>query len=446
MLSQDAVTWTCRTIIDAVMDKKSLPSDGHMRILSYLPLNHVAGQMLDILAPLHLSATQNIYATVFFPAQCYFKKECHLQQLGDAQPTLFLGVPLVWEGMKEKIQHDINAIEEKGREYAGWALKDYQIGWVVNQGVKSKILSKIGFQELKFAISGAGAISASTLDFFHGFNLNILNAYAQSESSCLGAAWRNSDFKEFNMTAKLGSIGRAVGNKLELAPNPDPNRKDGEIMLWGRNVMLGYLNAENKTRETITEDGWLKTGDVATIDRDGFLFLTGRAKEIMKDIGGEMIAPNAVEEGVKDACGTIIKAVIAVGDGKYYLSVLVTLNEAPETDKEGKLKPSGNLAGAAKHVDAEVQTVKAATESVKWEKALQSCITAYNGKAAKKAQKVWRYAILPEDIIADHSPDLMTTTFKIKREGVEKRYAGVIATCGGDAKLPKESVEKCGAR
>eukprot|EP00928_Gymnodinium_smaydae_P051205 TRINITY_DN3473_c0_g1_i2.p1 TRINITY_DN3473_c0_g1~~TRINITY_DN3473_c0_g1_i2.p1 ORF type:complete len:780 (+),score=190.48 TRINITY_DN3473_c0_g1_i2:58-2397(+) len=473
MLSQDAVTWTCKTVCDNIMDKDYLPRNGHMRILSYLPLNHVAGQMLDIFAPVHLGTIPKVHATLYFPAKCYFSQKCHLEQISDAQPTLFLGVPLVWENMKAKLEENLLKIKEQKNKFVtspfkkitgvvpGFARKPFRalkgriqtlepakLKNTRSTAIPKLMLKKIGLGKVAFAISGAGPITANTLEFYYNLDLRILNAFGQSESSALGTAWSNKDFITFNVSEKLGSIGKALGNKLgfragddddDESPDPDPAKKEGEIMLWGRNVMLGYMNDEEKTRETITETGWLKTGDRAKMDQDGFLFLTGRSKDLMKDIGGEMIAPAAVEEGVQAACGQIVKDVIVFGHGKYYLSALLTL---PEVLDAGM--PTGELLGAAKKVDANAKTVADAKGSLKWEEALESCIKEYNGVAAKGPQKVWRYEILPEDITPEKSPDLMTPTFKIKRDGVAEKYAELIDSCGGDAALATASVKKCG--
>lgn len=214
-----------------------------------------------------------------------------------------------------------------------------------------------------------------------------------------------------------------MGNDLKL------DNENGEILLKGRNVMMGYMNRMDKTADTITNDGWLKTGDKGSIDEDGFVFLVGRIKEIMKSFGGEMIAPVAVEEGIKKACnddGLIVKQAIVQGDGYYYLSVFLTVVESVEDGI-----PTGNLAGAATKVDPEANTVKDAQNSAKWADKLKTCIGDYNKVAAKSPEKVLRYAILPEDITAEHSPDLMTPTFKIKREGVTKKYEDILKMCGG---------------
>merc|ERR1719401_2112513 len=151
----------------------------------------------------------------------------------------------------------------------------------------------------------------------------------------------------------------------ENVTDPLEGDTEGEIVLYGRNMMLGYLNKEAKTAEAFTPSGWLKTGDRGKIDKDGFVFLTGRLKEIFKDLGGEMIAPVAVEQGIKEACNLpgqqILKQVIVVGDGKYYISALVTLLEKLDDNI-----PQGDLMGEAQKVDPGAFTVADAMASQIW--------------------------------------------------------------------------------
>jgi len=404
MLTHDSVTYAAGKTA-SILTKR--PKHGEHRIVSYLPLNHVAGQMLDVIYPLYTTQFPETYATTYFPATCYLKKRCIPEQLKDAKPTIFLGVPEVWDGLRLKIELA-----------TGSGLKLW-----LREKAPGVILGGVGLDKVMYAITGAGPITKDTLWFFHVMGINILNVYAQSESSALGTAWTLSDFGEYSLEEKFGSIGKAMGNELQL------HETTSEIMLKGRNVMLGYLNRLDKTTEAITAEGWLKTGDKGRIDEDGFVFLVGRLKEIMKSFGGEMIAPVTVEEGIKKACngdGLVVKQAVVQGDGAYYLSVLVSLVE----DAVDGI-PSGKLAGAAKEVDPAAQTVASAQMSQVWADRLATCIATYNKGASKAPEKVWRYAILPQDITAEGSPDMMTPTFKIKREGVSTRYSGLIASCGG---------------
>lgn len=170
--------------------------------------------------------------------------------------------------------------------------------------------------------------------------------------------------------------------------------------------------------------------------------MTGRLKEIMKDLGGEMILPVQVEEGILKACNTpgktIINEVVVVGDGQYYISALVTLME-----KKPENIPNGKLFGYAQQIDPAAKTVQDAKTSEVWAKELAQCIGEYNKKAAKSQERVYRYYILPKDITAEDSPDLMTPTMKIKRTGVVAKYADAISSCGADKVLSDRQVQPC---
>jgi len=269
----------------------------------------------------------------------------------------------------------------------------------------------------------------------------ILNVFGQSESSAVGTAWVPRHYREHkDFEKKFGSIGKAIGIEVKIA-DPDKDGR-GEIVMRGRNLMMGYLNNLPKTKSTFSTDGWLLTGDQGRIDEDGFVFLTGRLKEIMKDLGGEMILPVQVEEGIKRSCNkpkrTIINEAIVVGDGQYFISVLLTLMEAkPENI------PNGDLIGFAKEIDASVQTVSKARKSNLWAKELSTCIGEYNNVAAKAQERVYRYYILPKDLTAEDSPNLVTPTQKIKRNEVVEAFAKKIELCGGAKGETDRKIRPC---
>jgi len=274
MLSQDSLAWSARTIAKKLLTV--CPPSGQFRSISFLPLNHVAGQMMDIIGPLYLASQEGTYSTLFFPAMCYLKKVCSVEMLIDAKPVIFLGVPEVWDGFKLKL--DLGSQKGIGK-IASW----------------EAILNSAGLDKVMYAISGAGSINPTTISFFNKLGIRILNMFAQSESSGLGTAWTNQDFDMDNIEEKFGSIGKALGNELKLDETPDDGEKKqprNEIMLKGRNMMLGYLNEPEKTAEAF-KDGWLMTGDKGRIDSDGFVFLTDRFKEIMK-IQGEQVSKESL--------------------------------------------------------------------------------------------------------------------------------------------------------
>merc|ERR1712151_28405 len=127
----------------------------------------------------------------------------------------------------------------------------------------------------------------------------------------------------------------------------------------------------------------------------------------------------------------------------YYISVLITLLEKVREDVHGIPRPIGDLDGAAKLIDRELKTVAEAKKSDRWAGHLSECIGAYNKVAAKSQEKVYRYAILPKDITAEDSPNLMTPTFKIKREGVIEQYEAEIEACGGEDPLNDAQIMRC---
>lgn len=414
MLSQDNLIWSAETVSNAILTK--WPEDGEMRSISYLPLNHVAGQMLDIILPLWSTSKAGQHHTLFFPAKCFLGKTCFKEQMQDARPVVHFGVPLVWDGFKAKLQSALSTFKgAAARKVLG----------------NSFILKQLGLGECLYAASGAGAISPETIAFFQDLGLNILNLYGQSESTGLGTMWTNDDFD----TSKVGSIGKPTPyTELRLVDKSSKEvSKQGEIQMRGRHVMLGYLSKPEKTQATISEDGWLATGDLATQDDHLWVHLTGRLKEIMKTHGGEMMAPNAMEAGIAKACNTkdktLLKQVMVVGDGEMYASVLVTLPEEIVDDMPtGKLAWPATLMPPAFEVKARWTTIADARLTEEWEGYLSSCLTEYNKVAEKRAQRVYKFAILPKDITRGQD-DLMTSTFKIKRTGVVAAYKDLIEKC-----------------
>jgi len=435
LLSQDSLTYAMRSAINELFlgqNNEGLKAVNHkpikqrQRIVSYLPLNHIAGQELDMMWPLGWTGEPGRVATIYFPAICFLKKTCFVEQLVDTKPTTFLGVPAVWSGLKGKIEQ----ASSKG------------LAKLVAKFMPKILLKKLGLNAIDVAVSGAGAISKETLTFFHNLGINILNVYGQSESAALGTSWRNSFFKDHrDFKSKFGSIGKPIACDVKIK-DPDSQAR-GEILMRGRNLMLGYLNNPAKTMSTFTEDGWLLTGDQGKFDDDGFVYLTGRLKEIMKDLGGEMILPVQVEEGIKKACNkpmkSIIEEVILVGDGEFFVSALITLLE----EKDENI-PNGKLIGYAKRIDPAATSVREAKTSQSWKDELAGCIGEYNKNIAAKGQeRIYRYYILPKAITGDDAPDLMTPTQKIKRTGVVAKYTNEIQSCGGGKKLTNRTIQPC---
>ena len=319
MLSHDNVTWTAYANlvnIDANFGKELF--------VSYLPLSHIAAQMADIYLTMSTGGT-----AVF--AQPDALKGTLVDTLKEARPTRFLGVPRVWEKMYEKMMLIGRKTTGIKRTIATWAKsvgaetnrrREQQnftkpSGYsIANKIVFKKIKAALGLDRCVLFLSGAAPIAPEIINYFHSLDICLTDIYGMSESTGPHTSGLPTSFK-------IGSPGKSVPGCSTLIDNPD-SEGNGEIMMGGRNVCMGYLMMEEKTHEAINDDGWLHTGDVGRLDEDGFLFITGRIKEILITAGGENIPPVLIEDTLKGELPCISNAML-IGDKRKFLSILLTL-------------------------------------------------------------------------------------------------------------------------
>ena len=165
---------------------------------------------------------------------------------------------------------------------------------VAHSLILSKIKAALGLDKCKGFLYGAAPIKASTVEYFASLDIPILGAYGMSETTAMVTLNSNGKFD-------LKSVGTAVGGIEVKIDNPD-EKGNGEIIFRGRNIMMGYLKNEAATKETIDSQGYLHSGDLGKVDKHGFLFITGRIKELIITAGGENIAPLIIEDNFKEAC------------------------------------------------------------------------------------------------------------------------------------------------
>ena len=224
-----------------------------------------------------------------------------------------------------------------------------------------------------------------------------------------------------------GSVGKPLDGVYNKILNPDENGF-GEIATRSRNVFMGYHNDEEKTQEAFDPDGWFKSGDIGRVDQDGYLWISGRLKELIITSGGENIAPIPIENRIKNELSEIVSNVVVVGDQRKYLTCLITL----------KCKIMSNSGAPTSILDEEaakfcqkvtnedsITTVEEFKKNSKLNDLIQEAIGRANTKAIAKPHKVQKFKILPLDLSL--SGGELTPTLKLKRHFITKKYSNEIS-------------------
>lgn len=245
------------------------------RVISYLPLSHVAERAAVELATLYVGLR------VFFAESL----DTFAEDIKRARPTVFFAVPRIWTKFYQKASEAVPPAK----------LKKLLKVPLLNRVIKKKVLSAMGLHECRYALSGASALSPEVIVWFRALGLEILEVYGMTENMAWSHTTREGD-------QRIGWVGKPNdGVEQRIAEN-------GEILVRSVANMQGYFKDEAKTREDLTEDGWLHTGDVGEIDSEGRLRITGRVKEIFKTAKGKYVAPAPIENrlvsypGLDQAC------------------------------------------------------------------------------------------------------------------------------------------------
>eukprot|EP00397_Hematodinium_sp_SG-2012_P004879 GEMP01004894.1.p1 GENE.GEMP01004894.1~~GEMP01004894.1.p1 ORF type:complete len:805 (+),score=217.53 GEMP01004894.1:206-2620(+) len=460
MISHDNVVYEIGVLLELF---RGLDVPEQIKILSYLPLSHIAGMMVDIFLPIVNTMKLNAECTTFF-ARPYDMKEGTLKfRLQFVRPTFFIGVPRVYEKIAEKLRSLGAATTGVKRTVATWAKsKGYehalacQLGgdgsypslYGLAEGMMLKLIKKnLGLDEAMFCVSAAAPISVDLLQYFGSLSVSILELYGMSEST--GATTINT------VNTKLwGSCGFAIPGAEVAILAPDPSGKSetfvvapladdlfhlteeeqGEVCYRGRHIMMGYManpklgpahmeEIAKKNAGTIDEDGWLHSGDMGSMDRNGMVRITGRYKELIIGAGGENVAPVPIEDNLKNICPAISN-VMMVGDQRKYNVVLITLRTVGAT---GEAAGTNILDGPAMVVNPEVVTTEAAAQDPVWKAYLSDIIGQTNRNAsvvASNVSTIQKFAILPRDFSVETGE--FTPTFKLRRDVTRRMWSTVI--------------------
>lgn len=324
------------------------------RFFSYLPLSHIAERML-----VELGAIYN-GATIYFSESL----DKFAGNLAHAQPTVFLAVPRIWAKFREKI---LEKVPQKKLDL----LLSIPI---ISSLIKGKIRKNLGLAKCNWALTGASPITVETLEWYKKLGIVIREVYGMTEN----LAWATSNVSDM----RFGSIGKPWTNvQVRLSP-------EGELQTKGDATMLGYYKMPDVTKEVFTDDGFLKSGDLAQTDSHGFYFITGRIKDLFKTDKGKYIAPLPIE--LKLSSNADIEQVCVVGMGVPQPMALVVLSAA------GKLKSKEEIANSLIQSIGEVN------------------------KELEDYERLHTAVVMKEDWTVANG--LMTPSLKVKRNEVEKIY------------------------
>jgi long-chain acyl-CoA synthetase len=258
-----------------------------------------------------------------------------------------------------------------------------------------KLKERLGFDRVRVAFSGAAPISPDILVFFHAIGVPLREGYGQTEGTGVITVAHGDQIK-------LGTVGQPLpGCEVRIA-------EDGEILVKSSMVFKGYLKEPEKTREVLSEDGWYATGDIGTLDKDGFLWITDRKKDILITAGGKNVAPQNIENALKTS--PVVSQAMVYGDRKPYLTGLITL----DPDEIKKWAQSQGI---------ETRDYKALTAHPKVFELLES-IVHEKGKELARYEQIKYFRILPEEFSQDGGT--LTATLKVRRREVIKRYGNLI--------------------
>lgn len=409
-----------------IISKHLRLKEGHDRTISYLPLSHVVAQMFDFYLPIYSAAT-------IYIADKNALKNTLMQNIIAVRPTILAGVPRVWEKLKEHLEADekrynrvfqyllsnakVSALAYY-RNLANGRRKHESASYKLSKLlVFNKIKKQNGLECVKIYGCGGAPILFDTKEYFCSLDMPIFSGYGLSETGSIGIMGT----PEISL---VDGIGFAIDNVKVKIHNPDENGS-GEICLYGRNILMGYLNDPEKTAEAFDNDHWFHSGDIGVVENSIYK-ITGRIKELIITAGGENIPFPLIEGNIKAEL-PIVSNVVLIGDKRKYLSVLLTLkckldpnNLLPTDDLTDDVKQWCRIVGyeCSRVSDIVDNKPKKVYDSI------QDAIRRANEKSISNAQKVQKFTILPRDFSIGTGE--IAPTMKLKRCFVVNLYSDLI--------------------
>ncbi len=393
MISHRNVVWTAECL------RRAANIDLGPRMVSYLPLAHIAERL----------ATH--YLATYMAGQVWFCPNLAsvLEYIQEARPTLFVGVPRVYEKFHSRLTarfaetHGVKktlldrALDANRKRVL--AEQEGKSGPMMAGALDSIVLSKVreqlGMDQVEIAITAAAPINPDLILFFQTLGIPLFELYGMSETT--GPATTN-----VPGAFRLGSVGKAIpGVEVDLA-------EDDELLMRGGVITQGYYKLPDDTAEAFDSEGWLHSGDLARIDDDGFVWIIGRKKEIIITAGGKNIAPAKLETILGNHA--LVSKVCMVGDGRKFLTMIVALDheEAPAWAEANGLAYQ-DLATFSKLDEVKAEIERAIDEA---------------NDTVSSVEQVKKWIIVPDEWTPDSGE--VTPSLKLKRKVVLDKYADEI--------------------
>jgi long-chain acyl-CoA synthetase len=399
----------CSNVHDVGYDFKLDPTNDVA--LSFLPLAHVYGRTLD-------------YIFIFGGAALAYVEtvEAVAQALAEVRPTIIAAVPRFFEKIYARLVEQGSKNTGVKRMIFDWAMKvaERATPWRATGASASaflkalwKLADKLVYKKiragtggnLRIVSSGGAPLSQALAEFFWTVGIPIYQGYGLTETSPIVSS---------NYPAnRMGSSGKPIPNVQVRAA------EDGEILVKGPCVMQGYYKNPEATREVLSEEGWFSTGDIGYVDKDNYLFITDRKKDLIKTAAGKFVAPQPIENALKTS-PYILNAMV-VGDRRKFIAALLVPNAATVAAKAAdqgiKFRSNEELA------------------SHPWVHALIEAEVKRLTVHLAQYETIKRFALLPEDFTFDNGS--LTFTLKLKRRVVEQQYAAAIESLYADVAEPR---------
>jgi long-chain acyl-CoA synthetase len=395
MISQYNVVYTVESL------RRCIAFDSFVgkRAVSYLPMAHIAERMMS-----HYQGFLLGYSVYCCPDPAQLSA-----YLGAVHPQIVFGVPRVWE----KIYNGVNAalsadparkaqfdegvqaaLAIKAAQRAGTATQEQLDTWSFLDAVAfTTVRGLVGLDEVQIAVTGAAPIPREVLEWYNAIGVPLSEIYGMSESSG-PMTWS----PDANIP---GSVGREIpGCEVRIAD-------DGEVICRGGNVFQGYLKQADKTAETLI-DGWLHSGDIGTIDEQGYVRIVDRKKELIITSGGKNISPANLEAALKTI--PLVGQAAAIGDARKFCSALLVLD------------PEATAVWAKAHGKEGTPLAQLAADPVVLAE-VQAGIDVVNQQFAQ-VEQIKKFVLLGDEWMPDS--DLLTPTSKLKRRGIHARFAAEI--------------------